>query len=248
MKALTLLYYLIPLTLCQDDYQHDYLGGNTEVVDDYIFNPSGAKNQITEGSGQLTEEVIDNDDEDNIGFSKNSDKAETGSGGSDDETIYDETETANTLKPDVKEKVTSKEKPQYTEVGEEEEQPFEIEPYNPNSEDDTAIDDNDKIFNPSITEMPENKVISSKPNNEEVEVNKSSLPLPAWIDDFWGERWFVAALLGGAIVGFLIIVIVIIFICHAVRKKDEGSYIIEKDYKQGVEPKPVNNGNSERFC
>lgn len=91
--------------------------------------------------------------------------------------------------------------------------------------------------------------------NAEQTPNKSGLPLPAWLDgldDFWGERWFLAALLGGAIVGFLIIVIVIIFICHAVRKKDEGSYIIEKsvEYKQGNSEsnRPGHNSNSEYFA
>lgn len=132
----------------------------------------------------------------------------------------------------------------------EETQTMEIEPYNPNeeifeteiettnnsdSEDDDANDDD---------EDSESSEEDKKPKQASGGIG---FPVPQWIDNFWGERWFVAALLGGAIVGFLIIVIVIIFICHAVRKKDEGSYVLDKGYKQGSEaPRP--NGNSEYLC
>ena len=50
----------------------------------------------------------------------------------------------------------------------------------------------------------------------------------SWINDFWGEKYFLAALLAGAIIGFIIISLVILFICYTVRKSDEGSYTIPK--------------------
>lgn len=276
MKLLitTILIYLIPLTLAQNDYQDDYLGGKTEVEDDYVFLPGKNSNNKpqkdssdvgSEGSGSDifqagNEEVIDNDDEDysdfdSTKFAGNSDDSGSGLPGidaeSDDETIYDDLEGDSSkngagigiFKPELK--GTTKDKSQFSEPGEDEEQPFEIEPYNPNSSDDF---ENDDVFKPSIPESPDNSEDKTPSENTKTSQNltpntpenetpdkSSMIPLPAWIDDFWGERWFVAALLGGAIVGFLIIVIVIIFICHAVRKKDEGSYIIDKDYKQGVD-------------
>lgn len=51
----------------------------------------------------------------------------------------------------------------------------------------------------------------------------------SWINDFWGEKYFLAALLAGAIIGFIIISLVILFICYTVRKSDEGSYTIPKN-------------------
>lgn len=53
--------------------------------------------------------------------------------------------------------------------------------------------------------------------------------------DFWSEKYFLAALLCGAFVGFLIIAIVIGFICHSIRKADEGSYIIDKTLRYNEE-------------
>jgi len=276
MKLVTTTYLLptfllISLTLAQNDYQDDYLGGKEEEEDDYVFLPGKNNNNKPqkdsseaglEGSGSDifqagNEEVIDNDDEDysdydNKKFAGNSDDSGSGIGAeSDDETIYDDLDEnakkeggVGIFKPELK--ATTKDKPQFSEPGEDEDQPFEIEPYNPNASDDF---ENDDVFKPSIpespdtpedtsenTKNPQNPTPKTPKDSEDKTPNKSSIiPLPAWIDDFWGERWFVAALLGGAIVGFLIIVIVIIFICHAVRKKDEGSYIIDKDYKQGVD-------------
>lgn len=106
-------------------------------------------------------------------------------------------------------------------------------------------------YDPTKPEVLTPELDDTEPDDEEeTEASPKTkiAGLPDWIDDFWGERWFVAALLGGAIVGFLIIVIVIIFICHAVRKKDEGSYIIEKkynDYKFGENTQ--NTGGSTEY-
>ena len=113
----TFLLYLVPLTLAQKDYQDDYLGGKTEVEDDYVFLPGKNNNNNnknkpqkdssevgSEGSGLGSdifqagnEEVIDNDDEDysdfdnNKKFAGNSDDSGSGVGAeSDDETIYDD--------------------------------------------------------------------------------------------------------------------------------------------------------------
>lgn len=68
-----------------------------------------------------------------------------------------------------------------------------------------------------------------------IDLNQSSLnnknqnnSLFSWINDFWGEKYFLAALLAGAIIGFIIISLVILFICYTVRKSDEGSYTIPK--------------------
>ena len=54
----------------------------------------------------------------------------------------------------------------------------------------------------------------------------------------WGAKYFLAALLGGAIVGFLIIGIVIIFICHTVKKRDQGTYVVKDKYTAGQQPPP----------
>jgi len=56
--------------------------------------------------------------------------------------------------------------------------------------------------------------------------------------EYWGAKYFLAALLGGAIVGFLIIGIVIIFICHTVKKRDQGTYVVKDKYTAGQQPPP----------
>jgi len=56
--------------------------------------------------------------------------------------------------------------------------------------------------------------------------------------EYWGAKYFLAALLGGAIVGFLIIGIVIIFICHTVKKRDQGTYVVKDKYTAGQQPQP----------
>lgn len=60
-------------------------------------------------------------------------------------------------------------------------------------------------------------------------VNQDDQGIFSWINDFWGEKYFLAALLAGAIIGFIIISLVILFICYTVRKADEGSYTIPKN-------------------
>jgi len=70
---------------------------------------------------------------------------------------------------------------------------------------------------------------------------------------FWGAKYFLAALLGGAIVGFLIIGIVIIFICHTVKKRDQGTYVVKEKYTAGQAAPPsyqygTQKGNEEFYA
>lgn len=94
----------------------------------------------------------------------------------------------------------------------------------------------------SVTDQPDllDEDYFSPPEEETrivdiIDLNQSSLnnknqnnSLFSWINDFWGEKYFLAALLAGAIIGFIIISLVILFICYTVRKSDEGSYTIPK--------------------
>jgi len=62
--------------------------------------------------------------------------------------------------------------------------------------------------------------------------------------EFWSEKYFLAALLCGATVGFIIITIIIVFICHSVRKSDEGSYVIDKTIRYNEEEFRVDQNHS----
>lgn len=62
--------------------------------------------------------------------------------------------------------------------------------------------------------------------------SSSSSSILDYINNFWGEKYFLAALLAGAIIGFIIISLVILFICYTVRKSDQGSYIIDEQLTQ----------------
>jgi len=114
----------------------------------------------------------------------------------------------------------------------------------------------------SSTDQPDLDEDYFSPPDEEtrivdiIDLNQSSInnknnqnSLFSWINDFWGEKYFLAALLAGAIIGFIIISLVILFICYTVRKSDEGSYTIPKgmtiNSKYGSERNTVVNGENQ---
>merc|ERR1712203_557144 len=71
------------------------------------------------------------------------------------------------------------------------------------------------------TEAPE--VLKERPNNR-----------PA---SFFAQPGILAAVIGGAVVGLLCAILLVMFIVYRMRKKDEGSYALD-------EPKRSHNANS----
>ncbi|KAL3289793.1 hypothetical protein HHI36_023185 [Cryptolaemus montrouzieri] len=74
--------------------------------------------------------------------------------------------------------------------------------------------------------------INNNPSEEETEV-KSMDPRTS----FFAQPGILAAVIGGAVVGLLCAILVVMFIVYRMRKKDEGSYSLG-------EPKPSPNANT----
>lgn len=70
--------------------------------------------------------------------------------------------------------------------------------------------------------VPEPPIVTDVPTNRPV--------------SFFAQPGILAAVIGGAVVGLLCAILLVMFIVYRMRKKDEGSYILD-------EPKRVHNGN-----
>lgn len=57
---------------------------------------------------------------------------------------------------------------------------------------------------------------------------------------------FVAAVIGGAVVGLLCAILVVMFIVYRMRKKDEGSYALDEP-KRSPTSNSYNKGNNREF-
>lgn len=190
--------------------------------------------------------VSDDEDHDYMGGAMSSGDYNDYSGSGSDETIdaesdYDDEKPNNNIKKPI---ITNTEDDDKTSdesdfmtpsvVGEsetdyEDENLENVEIYDTN---DAYEDTNPDSYEDTITEvMPEERpreidIISIQGAGV---TKKEEGGIFSWINDFWGEKYFLAALLAGAIIGFIIISLVILFICYTVRKSDEGSYIIDKN-------------------
>lgn len=118
-----------------------------------------------------------------------------------------------------------------------------------------------------VDELPSKKPVTPKPIETtvaDISESENAKPEPRKPEgiltcltntdcQFWGAKYFLAALLGGAIVGFLIIGIVIIFICHTVKKRDQGTYVVKEKYTAGQAAPPsyqygTQKGNEEFYA
>lgn len=58
---------------------------------------------------------------------------------------------------------------------------------------------------------------------------------------------FVAAVIGGAVVGLLCAILVVMFIVYRMRKKDEGSYALDEPKRSPAVNTYAKNPNSREF-
>lgn len=78
----------------------------------------------------------------------------------------------------------------------------------------------DPIPGAEIIEADDNNGLSSSVSNPELEPMKAS--------PIWGEPGILAGIIGGAVVGLLCAVLLVMFIVYRMRKKDEGSYALDE--------------------
>jgi len=76
----------------------------------------------------------------------------------------------------------------------------------------------------------------------DVTMNKSDSSRPS----FFAQPGFLAAVIGGAVVGLLCAILVVMFIVYRMRKKDEGSYALGEP-KQSPTANSYSRGTSKEF-
>jgi len=64
---------------------------------------------------------------------------------------------------------------------------------------------------------------------------------------FFAQPGILAAVIGGAVVGLLCAILLVMFIVYRMRKKDEGSYALEEPKRNSPNSHPYNNKNSREF-
>ncbi|XP_017768286.1 PREDICTED: syndecan-like [Nicrophorus vespilloides] len=121
--------------------------------------------------------------------------------------------------------------------------------FGPDDEDSTLEPNSEKPILPKVV-LPDR----SKPANEDtvkftgtgsdtsVIMNPKSEDRPT----FFAQPGILAAVIGGAVVGLLCAILVVMFIVYRMRKKDEGSYALEEP-KRSPTSHPYNRGNGKEF-
>lgn len=64
----------------------------------------------------------------------------------------------------------------------------------------------------------------------------------------WNMSYFCAAVIGGAVVGLLCAILVVMFIVYRMRKKDEGSYALEEPKRSPTANSYTKNSNREFYA
>ncbi|XP_022914819.1 syndecan isoform X2 [Onthophagus taurus] len=64
---------------------------------------------------------------------------------------------------------------------------------------------------------------------------------------FFAQPGILAAVIGGAVVGLLCAILVVMFIVYRMRKKDEGSYALDEP-KRSPTSTSFNRGNKEFYA
>ncbi|XP_022914818.1 syndecan isoform X1 [Onthophagus taurus] len=91
------------------------------------------------------------------------------------------------------------------------------------------------IINRKIPDLGENPDVIMNPKQEEP---------PA---SFFAQPGILAAVIGGAVVGLLCAILVVMFIVYRMRKKDEGSYALDEP-KRSPTSTSFNRGNKEFYA
>ncbi|KMY95538.1 uncharacterized protein Dana_GF12095, isoform D [Drosophila ananassae] len=64
---------------------------------------------------------------------------------------------------------------------------------------------------------------------------------------FFSQPGILAAVIGGAVVGLLCAILVVMFIVYRMRKKDEGSYALDEPKRSPANNSYAKNANNREF-
>uniref|UniRef100_A0A6B2EGJ7 Syndecan n=1 Tax=Phlebotomus kandelakii TaxID=1109342 RepID=A0A6B2EGJ7_9DIPT len=222
-----------------DDESLEGSGGRGEIRDDLEKEPDYSGS----GLGPDDEDSTSNRHQTNLNTNRNKDRqrgssldSEDGSGDGDDDIELDLEERYEEKKP---------------------------KPLNPNTSDDEDIDIDDprtnrkdKVNRPHLeeTEIDLQEIdhshstdrphSSSESNNEVFIMNTKPEDRTA---SFFAQPGILAAVIGGAVVGLLCAILVVMFIVYRMRKKDEGSYALDEPKRSPAVNSYAKNSNNREF-
>lgn len=106
-------------------------------------------------------------------------------------------------------------------------------------------DENEIDLDPEHTRQPAVKVSGTGQDNQEVLImNTKSEDRTA---SFFAQPGILAAVIGGAVVGLLCAILVVMFIVYRMRKKDEGSYALDEPKRSPAVNSYAKNANNREF-
>uniref|UniRef100_A0A1I8NRA9 Syndecan n=3 Tax=Stomoxys calcitrans TaxID=35570 RepID=A0A1I8NRA9_STOCA len=92
--------------------------------------------------------------------------------------------------------------------------------------------------------QPETKVIEQTTGNEVLIMNANDDDRTA---SFFAQPGILAAVIGGAVVGLLCAILVVMFIVYRMRKKDEGSYALDEPKRSPAMNSYAKNATNREF-
>uniref|UniRef100_A0A6P4DUC3 Syndecan n=1 Tax=Drosophila rhopaloa TaxID=1041015 RepID=A0A6P4DUC3_DRORH len=98
--------------------------------------------------------------------------------------------------------------------------------------------------NTNVNSQPsDTKGIDHRPNGNEVVIMSED----DRTSSFFSQPGILAAVIGGAVVGLLCAILVVMFIVYRMRKKDEGSYALDEPKRSPANNSYAKNANNREF-
>ncbi|CAO1337121.1 unnamed protein product [Diamesa hyperborea] len=212
----------------EDDNLNVNKGGKFNLFEDRtnkVKPNKESKNSIQHSSGDGTDQHIDNDDEDDDHISRTPDDDE-------DDLYIEKTTNTDPISPpftdiediDNSEKKKEQESVVYGNHG-------------------YGIDVNPTQQIPNTEHSPGN-VNTGVEGNEVLIMNTKNEDRPT---SFFAQPGILAAVIGGAVVGLLCAILVVMFIVYRMRKKDEGSYALDEPKRSPTANSYAKNANNREF-
>ncbi|XP_033246615.1 syndecan-like, partial [Drosophila miranda] len=98
--------------------------------------------------------------------------------------------------------------------------------------------------NTNVNSQPsDTKPVDHRPNGNEVVIMSED----DRTSSFFSQPGILAAVIGGAVVGLLCAILVVMFIVYRMRKKDEGSYALDEPKRSPANNSYAKNANNREF-
>ncbi|CAO1339233.1 unnamed protein product [Diamesa serratosioi] len=214
----------------EDDNVNVNKGGKFNLFEDRTNKAKpnkDSKNSIQHSSGDGTDQHIDNDDEDDGQIDRATDDHDD-----EDEFFIDNTTNSDPISPPFtdNEDIDNNEKKKDQESGVYGNRGF-------------GIDVNPTQQVPNIENSPGHENTGAE-GIEVLIMNTKNEDRPT---SFFAQPGILAAVIGGAVVGLLCAILVVMFIVYRMRKKDEGSYALDEPKRSPTANSYAKNANNREF-